>query len=260
MFIELLGAPGTGKTTLKPIVIQFLRERGLKVYTIDDAIPVFAKRTLWGKIASSLIPPSWWKATSWRVYSRIRLWYRARFAYENRVFWRFVAELQRNRPISREHQRLIRRYFDDIMAYYHFTKTYKQPFEILVLDEGFTHRVTHIVSELESPDLNHIIQYLKFMPKPNIFIFVRASIDTCVERVRTRGLRGRLTSKGKQDVTQFIMNAEHALDISIRYLKSTGERIIEVNNDGILDECVVSLISELDNAIRNKVPDCGSNL
>lgn len=249
MFIEFSGAPGTGKTTLTPIVIQFLREQGLRALTIADAMPLYATRTPWGKIICATIPRPSRKSALWRIYSYSSFLYGLKFAIKHYAFRRYVVKLQRGRPIPRHHQRLIRSYFDSMMADYQFLECHIQPDEILVLDEGFAHRVTHLVSELEQPHPDNIMQYLKLAPKSDLVILVRAPVSTCVQRLCARGLRGRLSGKNQQEVGQFVANAEKAIDISARYLRYMGTEIIEVDNDGNLNACVASLNDRLETLV-----------
>lgn len=252
MFIEFMGAPGTGKTTLTPIVIQSLGEQGLRALTIADAVPLYATRTPWGKIISATIPRSSAKSVLWRICCHSSFLYRSKFAIRHYAFWRYVVKLQRGRPIPRQHQRLIRCYFDRMMGHYQFLKCHIQPDEILVLDEGFAHRVTHFVSELEQPHPDMIMRYVTLMPKSDLVILVRAPVGTCVQRLCARALRGRLSGRNRREVGQFVANAEKAIDISAHYLRYMGREIVEVDNDGDLDACVTRLHDGLQDFLKDR--------
>jgi len=255
MLIEFLGAPGTGKTTLASMVTHFLQEQGLSALTIGDAVPLCAARTLWGKAMSSVMSHSWQSSAWWRVYSYTSSCYRIQFAVENYAFWRYVVKLQRGRIIPREHQRLIRWYLNRMMGLYQFCKCHLQPDEILILDEGFAHRVTHFVSDVEQPDPGAIMRYVELMPRTDISVRVRAPVNTCVERIWVRGLGGRLGGKSKQEVTRFVANSAQAIDISARHLRLMGRDVVEIDNDGNLNVCVTSLETQLKEIVGKYTPD-----
>lgn len=245
MFIEFLGAPGAGKTVLASTVVRFLQEQGSSALAADDAVPLCAARTHWGRIISSVMPHSWQRsALSW-VYSHTSACYRVQFAVENYAFWRYVVKLQRDRPIPREHQRLIRWYLNRMMSLYQFYKCHIQPDESLIFDEGFAHRVTHFVSDVEQLDPGAIMRYVELMPRTDLVIQVHAPVSTCVERVWVRGLCGRLEGKSKQEVTRFVANSAQAIDISAYHLRLMGRDVIEIDNDGNLNACVTSLELQL---------------
>jgi hypothetical protein len=122
-----------------------------------------------------------------------------------------------------------------------------RPDEIIVFDEGFSHRVTHLyVSELEEPDPACIVEYLKLLPRIDLVILVKASLSTCVERIYTRGLTGRLSGKSRQDVNRFIASAEQVVNIASHYLKNTGREMIEIENSGDLKACAADLRNSLE--------------
>ncbi len=246
MLVEFVGAPGTGKTTLASAAIQFLREQGSRVLAVEDLVSVCAARTQWGRIMTAVVPHPWQGSVLWRVYSWTRVYYRTQFAFKNYAFWQYIADLHRNRSIHEQDRRRIRRYLDGMMSLYQFYKVHMQPDEILIFDEGFAHRVTHFVSDVEEPNPSVVMRYVELMPPSDLVILVRAPVETCVDRVWSRGLRGRLRDKSKREVNLFIANSAQAVDIAAHYIEHMGRNVLQVENNGSLDTCVASLTDQLE--------------
>lgn len=251
MFIEFVGAPGTGKTTLTSAAVDFLRNQNLIALSVDDAVPTIATRTVWGKIISRWVPQSQQRSTLWRAYSLTSDYYRLLFIFENFTFWRYLIKLQQYRPISSEHQRLIRFYLNRMMGIYQLCRHHLRSGEVVIFDEGFAHRVTHFVSEIEQPDPDVIVRYVNLMPKPDLIFWLGAPVSVCVDRVHARGLNGRLRGKSELEVKQFITNSIHAIDIMVQQLTLIGKKVIEIDNLGNLNSSVQTLDIHLDRLVKN---------
>jgi adenylate kinase len=246
MLVEFLGVPGTGKTTLTSMVVQNMQAWGVQSLSVIGAIRVYAARTLRGRLICRFVPGSLQRPALWRVYSWFRPLYRLQFAGEHPEFWRYVARSQQERPIPQEHRQLIWRHFGDVVASYQFLSRQMRPGETLVYDEGFTHRVVNLyVSEQEQPEPDRIVQYLAQAPTSDLVILVHAPLSICVQRVWTRGVRGRLGGTSEQEVTRFLENAQRAVSISAAYLQSSGRAMIEVDNGGGLEPCAADLVNQL---------------
>ena len=248
MFIEFLGVPGSGKTTLTPVVAHHLRDRGLTAMTGTEAGRPFARRTLWGRMISTAIrQPDLQRSALWLTFVYASIPHRLGFAVENYQFVRYTIKSQLGRPLPRQHLRLIRQHFARMMGDYQFLKRYMRPDEILIFDEGFLQRVIHLyVSDREEPDAASILRYLELAPQSALAVLVYVPLNTCLERIYARGLRGRLSGKSEEEVAQFVANAELAVQISAHYLQRMGWAIIEVDNAGDLDASQVSLCEQLD--------------
>lgn len=246
MFVEFVGAPGSGKSTLVPLAVELLRGRGVCAQTVDDAVPLCALRTPAGKIVSSAVRQPGQEVALWRVYNASKAYYRFRFALAHGPFWRYVLGLQRARPISRADRRLVQSYLGRIMGLYQFLSSHLQPGEGVVLDEGFAHRVIHFVSDAEPPRPDEIRHYVELMPTTDLVIVVRVPIGVSVGRVWDRGLAGRLAGKSRAEVTRFVENSAQAIDIAVGDLRRMGRAIVQVQNDSDLDSAEGSLKDQLD--------------
>jgi len=236
MIIEFLGTSGVGKSTLIPVLIEFLRDDGLPAMTAIEAIHFYMRKTCVGRLVCCLMPPALQGPILWRVFSWFILKFSiAKFAMENPRLTSYVVESQLHRPIPRRHRWLILRLFFQMAGWYQFLKYRLQQNEALILDEGFVHRATHMfVSESEPLYAEQIVSYLKWIPRSDLVIWVQAPLDTCLARIHSRGIQARLRNLGTSDVTRLLANAEQVVSIAAQYLSDTGYNIIQVENNSDL--------------------------
>jgi thymidylate kinase len=235
MLIEFVGAPGSGKSTLSLALVKRLRILGKNAYLSDEAISIFLARSDLRKIISPFLSAGNQKVALSKYFSFIGSWYLLKFKIKHYTFWRIIDQSFQGRRINQEHLQMIRGYFNRTMIYFQFIEEYQLSDEITLFDEGFAHRITHFISELESPDENEILKYLSFMPKSDLLVYLSAPLEICVERVQSRGLRGRLKNKNSQEVSQFIENSICALNIGVDFMSTQGISIIEINNTDDLE-------------------------
>ena len=174
MIIEFIGAPGAGKTTLMPTVMDFFQEQGLKAYTVVDAARPFAQRTLLGK-GIALAPATLRRPLLWQVFYRLSAWRRWHFRREHGRLMDHVLNSQVGRPAEADvEKRKVLYWFDHLTGYYEFLRAYARPDEVLVLDEGFVHRVVQLFSSsVEAPNQAQIVAYLDLVPRPDFGDFCR---------------------------------------------------------------------------------------
>ena len=91
------------------------------------------------------------------------------------------------------------------------------------------------VSEKEKVSEVAIKRYLDFSPDPILVINIRTNLEKCKDRLIDRGLTPRLQGKKVKEIEDFILNSKDAIDIATRQLKKKGIKIIEINNDSLLD-------------------------
>jgi thymidylate kinase len=243
MIFEFLGNSGAGKSTLIPILSRFLQDNGFTAMSTTQAIHHYMRKTYLGRVICYLAPPTLQGPILWRVFAHfIRKLYFVGFAVRNPRLVHYVVTSQLRRPIPWQHRRLILRLFFHMTGSYRFLKSRVRPDEILILDEGFVHRATHMfVSESEQPTPQQIVAYLKLLPSSDLVIWVQTPLDVCLARIQARGLQMRLRNLKAQDVAQFMTNVEQVVNITSQHLKTAGFQVIEVQNDGDLEACAAEL-------------------
>ena len=90
------------------------------------------------------------------------------------------------------------------------------------------------------------------MPKCDLLVYLSTPIETCAERIQTRGLRGRLKNRNSQEVRQFIENSSRALRLGVDFLSSQGLRIIEIENSGDIETAISFLEKALGELVNDK--------
>lgn len=234
MIVEFLGNSGAGKTTLIPGLIEFLQGRGLTAMSVTEAIHCYMRNTPLGRVVCLFTPQALRRPALWRVFSYVTLkLHIVGFTVQNPRLVYYVVASQLRRPIPWRHRRLILRLFLRMAGTYQFLRSRARPDEILVFDEGFAHRAVHLfVSESEQPDPEQIIAYLRLLPRSDLVVWVRASLDACLARIFARGLQVRLRGLETREVVRFVRNADQVVNVVSRYLEDSGWEIVRVENDG----------------------------
>jgi energy-coupling factor transporter ATP-binding protein EcfA2 len=236
MILEFLGNSGSGKSTLIPVLLRLAQERGLAAMSMTEAIHHGMQRTWVGWVVGRLVPSGWQGPILWRVFSYLLApWYIASFAVRHPRLMRFVIGSQARRPISWSHRRLILCLYLEMIGHYAFLRHWTEPDQIVVLDEGFVHRVVHLlVSASEQPDVERVVAYLKLVPRPDLVVGVQAPLDLCLERIHSRGLQARLRDRPAHEVACFLAHAEQVVSVAFQYLQDAGWDTVIVSNDGDL--------------------------
>lgn len=232
MIIELVGAPGAGKTTLLPTVCEFFQERDLTASTIVQAARPFTRRTVIGKVVSRLTPPTWRRAVLWQLFYRLGSLSQLKFmARRPRLAWR-VFHSQLRRPAAADvRQRRVRHNYFRLAGEYEFLKRQLRPNELLVLDEGFVHRVVQLfASSAERPNSTQIAGYIDLLPQPNLVIFIQAPAEICEQRIYARGLWPRAYHKSPAEITQFVANAHWAVNLAAAQVQRKGWPVVDLQN------------------------------
>lgn len=233
MIIEFIGAPGAGKTTLMPTVKDFLRERGFQPWSVVEAGRPFVKRSSLGRWVDVWMPASLRGAVLWQAFYQASKLERRNFRNEHRALMESVNEFQSERPISRTDRDHVLRWFHNLTGQYRFLNERARHDDVLIFDEGFSHRVVQLfASENEIPDLASVKDYLSRIPKPDLIIHPKASLETCLERVYQRGIWERFRSKDEASISRFMSHAHTIVNFAVEYLLIRGWTILDVDNDG----------------------------
>jgi thymidylate kinase len=232
MIVEFIGAPGAGKTTLMPNVIETLQERGIRAFTVVDAARPFAERTLLGKTVFQFTPRSLRRPLLWQLFYRLSTLYRLKFFVKYPRLIYHVLSTQRHRPKSADiRERRVLYWFFRTVGYYEFLKAQARPNEALILDEGFVHRVVQLyASGVEAPNPTQILAYVDLLPKPDLVIFTQAPPEVCEKRIYSRGLWERFRHKDPAEISRFVANACQIVNLTVDHIRNAGWVVVEVDN------------------------------
>lgn len=232
MIIEFIGAPGSGKTTLMPVLKDYLNENGYRAYPVLEAARPFAQKTIPGKVAGALFPGRLRRAALWQIFYFNSFSQRRVFAKNNRDLMEVLLPYQSNRPLSERDRDHVLRWFIHLTGYYQFFINNQDEGEALIFDEGFVHRVVQLfASENESPDFDAVAEYLNLIPQPELVVYVSAPREVCEQRVYSRGLWDRFQEKDPLDTKKYLSNSWAIVNFSVDCLRQKKWNLIEVQND-----------------------------
>ncbi len=234
MIIEFIGTPGSGKTTLMPVVMECLHEYGMRGFSVVEAARPCVRRTLLGKVVNRLTPAAWHERLLWQVFYHSGTLCQLKFSAQHPRLMRHVIISQWGRPPAADvRRRRVLHWFFRLIGSYEFLTVHLRPDEVLVLDEGFLHRVVQMnASDVEEPDLARILAYVNLVPRPNLVIFSQALPETCEKRIYRRGLWEHFRHKSPAQISRYVANSHRVVNLTVDYIKSQGWTVIEIDNGG----------------------------
>jgi broad-specificity NMP kinase len=230
--VELIGTPGSGKTTLAPVVIDLLREQGWTASTIVDAARDHAERTP----AGALIV----RRTSGRVRGLLLWWlfyalasvHAAMFVLEVPRLSRTVVSTQLRRPIRMARKAHICFWFFQLAGRERFLSATAREREVLVVDDGFLHRAVHCyASHREVPSPQAVAAYVNLLPGPALVVRVRCDEEICEQRVRRRGVWRHSRRLTVGELGRYLQRSDVVVDLATQQARARGWRVAEVVND-----------------------------
>lgn len=121
-------------------------------------------------------------------------------------------------------------------------------------DEGMVQKSMMFVSHQEALPLEseHLLEYLRHTPLPDLTIYLKADLENSRSRMMTRskGLTKRLKKIDNDYVLKFLANAHNHMERVASFLKTEGKTVVEVDNNNSVDEAVRILLKQLPRYIQ----------
>jgi Ser/Thr protein kinase RdoA (MazF antagonist)/thymidylate kinase len=230
--IELVGAPGAGKTTVLGAVQAGCAADGLHAATIVDAARTVAARTPIGKVAVRALPPRLRAKALWALFLAQRRISAAGFARRHRALIRSVRASQRERPAGAEaDERRVLHWYIRMAGATTSWRRHAHDDEALIVDEGFAHRAVQLfTSVVEAPDAARIAAYVELIPRPDLLIHIRAPAEVCERRVLARGVWPRFEGRDPQELGRFIAHAHRATELVAEAAATDGWSVLAIEN------------------------------
>jgi hypothetical protein len=245
MIVEFIGAPGAGKTSLLPVVVEFLAAREFTARTAVEAARPFTARAFPGSALAQLAPIRWQGPILWQMFYLQSKVNRLRFLGRHGHFVWSVWRFQRTRPIGRADRHHVWHWFYHHTGVYEFLRRRLRPDEALLFDEGFIHRVVQLfASENETADPEAVRGYVDQLPRPDLLIYPRATLDVCARRVYARGLWDRFQNKMPAETARFLAQTQVVVQWAVERARENGWLVVEVDNGG--DDLVQTKAALLD--------------
>ncbi|MEM7286255.1 MAG: hypothetical protein AAF480_07875 [Actinomycetota bacterium] len=240
VILELLGAPGSGKSSVRPLIEAHAERVGLHPIGAEDLPRHVAARTAMGRLVTRLVPASQRSRALWATYRVAGWWHTARFALANRRLSRHVIVSQRSRPAeSLRGDRRVTYWFARHMGLHRMCATHLEDDELVVFDEGFSHRTVQLhAGPTESVDAPTVEAYVGMIPTVGV-VHVATSADVCVRRVHGRGVWDRLADLPTDEVDAFVRNAHATSALTGTALREAERALVEIDNDTDVDTLVL---------------------
>lgn len=231
LVIEMLGAPGSGKTTLEPAIEEACRSRGLTPLRAPQAGRLLASRSLLGRVAQRVVPARHAKRALWPVFVSLSYVHGlALVASQPRLGLTLLAQ-RRRPPGAMAGERRVVRWFLRHAGTERMFARYGHAGEVLVADEGYVHRVVQLfASPVEQPNPSEVIAYLESIPRPSLLVVLDVPSDMAAERLRARGVWARMAGLEPQEVDRFLESAAAAVEIAACHARASGWAITTIEN------------------------------
>lgn len=242
MVIELAGAPGAGKTTVLPLVVDAVRKRGLDVLDPQRAGRALAARTRPWEAFGRWVADRHRDRALWFIYVMYSTAFGVGLMLSRPGLARLLARQSRRPPEAMVSERHVVRWFIRHAGTERMFRRFGKMGEVLIVDEGYVHRVVQLfTSAVEQADTNAVRGYLLEVPTPELLVFVDAPADIAFSRIQARGVWMRMSELDDEDVATFVRNASEAVSHAAACVRNEGWRVVAVANDADIDSLAFEL-------------------
>lgn len=229
--IELIGVPGSGKTTVCNLICEELERSNLVPLTLPASGREVARRSWPGSLLPGS-PSTWGDRLAWKIFEIERLVRGAWFLLTRPGFAARLASSQWRRPKSaRVRERRVMHWWIRTVGARSLLLAHRRDNEVIVLDEGMCHRVVQLFSSAdEVADPEVVARYARGIPLPDVLVHVVAPVDVAYDRVVGRGIWERLADEDPGRVRSFLESSSVAISHLLETAEARNSRVIEIDN------------------------------
>ena len=233
--IEFIGIPGSGKTTLKKLVIEKLKQSDFEVFTFEKAVDRSNMKKLTNdncKLKRLFYIIGTRRFSSFFRYTNFQVSAYNEFLLNNTSLVEQVANILNSKEIGKEGKNAVMGWVFDIFSGHQIINNNLFNNEIVVCDEGFCHRTVAIWGRDEKYkfDKAEVSKYLSLIPLPQILFFVKAPVEKCEERLTNRGYLRILKGLDHEERVKRLYFIEEIMNYVISILKDKGVKVVYLDN------------------------------
>ena len=251
--VELAGLPGSGKSTVLPIVKRVLNSHGINCLGQTELIRRYHKGHPAGRMAELLVPSDriknslaikWYRKNKREQLSRLAIDTFPKLYHQVESFAQ--SESQMHAPAND-----IRSWFLSTLSSQYLADNQLASDETLILDEGFFQKLInffvgsngcqYLISDLQA--------YLSLVPPTRCLVKVDVSSEESVARVRARATPLRFDHLPDRDFAILLDKVDDMFERGIEILDKSGVAIVRLSNNDSPDD----IESKVDQAVSEQL-------
>jgi len=231
MQIDMLGLPGSGKSTIAGEIKKAYRSLGVKA---NDYLTLCCT-ALPGFRAALLI----------KMPTRIRnKGLQIMFRSTDTIFKHCLLFISANRKLNEhvlcsldrkdngEEAIMVVRWLYELFAQHNLIHSTIASDNYIIYDEGFLNRLITLYGYEDGVINKELIgEYIESIPRPDLVFYVDTEIENCIKRMKKRGYPKRLKGKSERDIEMILRNCRECAEYAIDNLKETGVTVHRIDNN-----------------------------
>ena len=242
LHIEIIGLPGSGKSTCSRLTRKLLGRAGSPGYTLSQIERLATRRASDGghrpRLRSILSRLS--LVTAEESALRLRLFHASlvTFMADHGELFHLFFDRQIRREFTLEDRRHDLSYFLTLCSRFQMAKDKLASRENIVLDEGFSYIPIRTVGHGDSIIEENLERYLDLIPVPDLLVHLHSTPEVTESRMRSRqsGYPGPLGEWTAVERMGFWRRCAHYVDRMVSGLAARGVEVVTVENTGEIDE------------------------
>ena len=217
MLIEIIGCTGAGKTTLIRRILHNCQKQGIDVSRGDDIV-LKKFRLHWFK---SQLPRAL-MVNVLALFACLITW------RNNHKLYLFATRFLLKLPIARVEKIGVLRNVLKKIGIYEIIRSRDTDRRIILMDEGTLHIAHNLfVHDSIQVTTEHLERFVKMIPFPDVFVYLRQPESLLIERTMKRGHK-RISDRSYDNVVHFIKQAVTTFDKLVQY-PEVENRLLLVN-------------------------------
>jgi thymidylate kinase len=234
--VELTGTPGSGKSTISPVIIKYVKSKGLKIFDRHSLLlnhnNIPPQKNFYITILK-YFPDSFRKRFLNSLYRMLDInrIYMANFLLDNWCVNEATFQNISNTPLPHHKKNWLILWWLNLITQYQMARETLEDNSIIILDEGFYHKIINFfVHQNADLEYSKIGSYIKNIPFIDILIQIETNLENCLERLDNRDLPRLIRGSTPQELYNYLKKAKNAIEFSLDIISQKGTKIIKIDN------------------------------